>query len=271
MSLFDRDYMHSEQPSKNPFFADGNNMMYILIAVNALLFILNIRYPLVSMNFNIKAMLGSIFSHATFGHVFFNMFSLYIFGSIIARQVGFWKFFWLYVASGIIGNILFMLFFHGQYILLGASGAIFGIMMTTAMLDPDRRFVLIFMPFYPIKTKTLIIAFTVIEILSQLGNPHSGTAHLAHLGGFLGGYLFTIIFLKKAILWNPLKRKNSNAPHKAPNVTFKVVNPQFQNTPVTQKELDFLLDKISRDGINSLSEQELARLKQAREQMQKGN
>ena len=271
MSLFDRDYMRNEQSAKNSFFSDGNNMVYLLIAVNALFFILNIRYPLVSMAFEPKAIIGSIFSHASFGHVFFNMFSLYIFGTLIARQVGFWKFFWLYIVSGVMGNLLFMLLFRGQYILLGASGAVFGIMMTTAMLDPDRRFVLIFMPFYPIKTKTLIIAFTVIEILSQLGNPHSGTAHLAHLGGFLGGYLFTIIFLRRAILWNPLKRKNSNAPHKAPNVTFKVVNPQFQQTPVTQKELDFLLDKISRDGINSLSEQELARLKQAREQMQKGN
>lgn len=271
MSLFDRDYMHNNKPEKNPFFADGNNMLYILIAVNALLFIMGMRFPLISLQIDFKAIIGSIFSHAAFGHVFFNMFSLYIFGSLIARRVGFWKFFWLYIVSGIVGNLLFMALFRGQYILLGASGAVFGIMMTTAMLDPDRRFVLIFMPFYPIKTKTLIIAFTVIEILSQLGGDSSGTAHLAHLGGFLGGYLFTILFLKKQIAWNPLKRKNSSAPRKAPNVTFKVVNPQFQNTPVSQKELDYLLDKISRDGINSLSEQELARLKQAREQMQKGN
>ena len=271
MSLFDRDYMQNEQPQRNSFFTDGNNMLYALIVVNALLFIGNIRFPLLSMAFDPKAIIGSIFSHATFGHIFFNMFSLYIFGSLIARRVGFWKFFWLYIVSGVAGNLVFMALFHGQYILLGASGSVFGIMMATAMLDPDRRFVLIFMPFYPIKTKTLIIAFTVIEILSQLGNPHSGTAHLAHLGGFLGGYLFTVIFLKKLILWNPLRRRPDNAPHKAPNVTFKVVNPQFQNTPVSQKELDYLLDKISRDGINSLSENEMARLKQAREQMQKGN
>lgn len=271
MSLFDRDYMQNEQPQRNSFFSDGNNMLYALIVVNALLFIGNIRFPLLSMAFDPKAIIGSIFSHATFGHIFFNMFSLYIFGSLIARRVGFWQFFWLYIVSGVAGNLVFMALFHGQYILLGASGSVFGIMMATAMLDPDRRFVLIFMPFYPIKTKTLIIAFTVIEILSQLGNANSGTAHLAHLGGFLGGYLFTVIFLKKLILWNPLKRKKAPAPRKAPDVTFKVVNPQFKNTPVTQKELDYLLDKISREGINSLSADEMTRLKQAREQMQKGN
>lgn len=271
MSLFDRDYMRSSNQPQNGFTADGNNMMWLLIAVNVLLFILGKSYPLYSFDIKLLPIVASIFSHANFGHIFFNMFSLYIFGSLIARRVGFWKFFGLYMTSGIIGNLVFMALFHGQYILLGASGAVFGIMMTTAMLDPDRRFVLIFMPFYQIKTKTLIIAFTVIEIISQIGNAHSRTAHLAHLGGFLGGYLFTLFFLKKQIVWNPLKRKGSPSPQKAPNVTFKVVNPQFQKTPVTQKELDYLLDKISRDGINSLSEQELARLKQAREQMQKGN
>ena len=124
MSLFDRDYMRNEQSAKNSFFSDGNNMVYLLIAVNALFFILNIRYPLVSMAFEPKAIIGSIFSHASFGHVFFNMFSLYIFGTLIARQVGFWKFFWLYIVSGVMGNLLFMLLFRGQYILLGASGAV---------------------------------------------------------------------------------------------------------------------------------------------------
>ena len=262
--------MRTEKTPQNSFFADGNNMLWLLIAVNALLFIFNKSYPLCSFDIRPLPIIASIFSHANFGHVFFNMFSLYIFGSLIARKVGFWKFFWLYMTSGIIGNLVFMALFHGQYILLGASGAVFGIMMTTAMLDPDRRFVLIFMPFFPIKTKTLIVAFTVIEIISQMGGS-SSTAHLAHLGGFLGGYIFTLLFLKNQILWNPLKRKTSPAPRKAPNVTFKVVNPQFQNTPVTQKELDYLLDKISRSGINSLTENELARLKQAREQMQKGN
>ena len=272
MSLFDRDYMRQENPEGKSFLSDGNNMMWLLIAVNVLLFIMNKRYILFSFDIKLLPIIGSIFSHASFGHLFFNMFSFYIFGSLIARRMSGWKFLSLYLAGGIIGNLFFMACFsHGQYALLGASGAVFGIMMATAMLDPDRRFVLIFMPFFPIKTKTLIIAFTIIEIISQLGNANSGTAHLAHLGGFIGGYIFTLLFLKKQILWNPLGFLRKNAPRKAPNVTFKVVNPQFQNMPVTQKELDYLLDKISQHGINSLSEQELARLKQAREQMQKGN
>ena len=273
MSLFDRDYMYQENPEKRSFFADGNNMLWLLIAVNVMVFLF-CKHPFVLKSYNVKFIdiIGSIFSHASFGHLFFNMFSLYIFGSLIARRTGAWKFLGLYLAGGIIGNLLFMACFSGgQYGLLGASGAVFGIMMATAMLDPDRRFMLIFLPFYPIKTKTLIIAFTIIEIVSQVANANSGTAHLAHLGGFLGGYIFTLVFLKKQILWNPLSFLKKSAPKKAPSVSFKVVNPQFQNTPVTQKELDFLLDKISQYGINSLSEQELARLKQAREQMQKGN
>ena len=82
MSLFDRDYMRNEQPQQNSFFSDGNNMLYALIAVNALLFIFGIRFPLLSMAFDPKAIIGSIFSHATFGHIFFNMF--YAFQHVLA-------------------------------------------------------------------------------------------------------------------------------------------------------------------------------------------
>ena len=82
MALFDRDYMRSNAPEKKSFLDDGNNMLYLLIAVNAILYLLNIKLPLVSSNINLLAMIGSIFSHFNFGHLFFNMFSLYIFGEI---------------------------------------------------------------------------------------------------------------------------------------------------------------------------------------------
>lgn len=258
--------MRNDTPQKK---YDGINMLWCLIAVNVIVFLLGEPFILKSYKINIVDIAGSIFSHESFSHLFFNMFSLFVFGSLIARRCGFWKFLGLYLTSGIVGNILFMLLFRGQYMLLGASGAVFGIMMATAMMEPDRNFYLIFMPFFAIKTKTLVTVFTIIELLSQFSGRNSSIAHWAHLGGFIGGYIFVMIFLRKNIIWNPLKFKkiHTTAPKSAPNVKFKVVYPQNQ-TPVTQKELDYLLDKISEHGINSLTENELARLKQARQQMQ---
>ena len=266
MALYDRDYMKNNSSGKK---TDGMNMLWILIAANVIVFLLGYHFILKSYNIRVIDIIGSIFSHESFSHLFFNMFSLFIFGSLIARRCGFWKFLGLYLSGGIIGNLLFMLLFKGQYMLLGASGAVFGIMMATAMMEPDREFFLIFMPFFGLKTKTLVTVFTVIELFSQFNSPHTSVAHWAHLGGFLGGYLFMLLFLRREIRWNPLKFRNSatTKPKSAPNVKFKVVYPQ-NKVPVSQKELDYLLDKISEKGINSLTEEELARLKQAREQMQ---
>ena len=187
------------------FFSQTINMIYALIVVNAVLFLMDKGIPLVSANIHIIDIFGSIFSHFDFGHLFFNMFGLYIFGTLLVRALKPWQFLLLYLISGIVGKLVFMLFFRSEhYILMGASGAVYGIMVAAAMIDPDRKFMLIILPFMPLKTKTLVVVYTIIEILSQIGGSDSGTAHLAHLGGILGGYLFVEIFARKEIAWEPL-------------------------------------------------------------------
>ena len=178
------------------FFSQTINMLYSLIAVNAILCIFDIRMPLLSYDINWLNLVGAIFSHATFSHLIFNMIGMYIFGTLLLKALKPWQFLLLYFFSGIIGNLIFIAFFQGQhYILLGASGAVFGIMTVAAMVEPDQRFMLIFLPFMPLKTKTLVIVYTIIELLSQASGSSNGTAHLAHLGGILGGYIFAEIFI----------------------------------------------------------------------------
>ena len=254
------------------FFSSTINMIYTLIAVNAVIFIMGIKMPLISNNINLPNLVGAIFSHASLGHLFFNMLGLYIFGTLLVRALKFWQFLLLYLVSGIIGNIIFMCFFHGPYILLGASGAVFGIMTVAAMVEPDQRFMMLFFPFMPLKTKTLVVVYTIVELLSQASGSSSGVAHLAHLGGILGGYIFAEIFIRREIRWEPLaflkKKKSLNSQtfsSKGQPTVFTFQNP-FP-TPVTQKELDYLLDKVSQGGINSLTPEELARLRLAREQI----
>ncbi|MBU8902632.1 MAG: rhomboid family intramembrane serine protease, partial [Victivallales bacterium] len=165
---------------------------------------------------------------------------------------------------------------------VGASGALFGILIATAMLEPNREFILLLFPM-PMKAKTLVAVYAVVEIISapsSVGN----VAHLAHIGGLIGGYVYLHIFCKNLIIWEPLafllpKRKFGGQKSSSKGWTVKTAPLKFKTNdfnfeerdvkPISQKELDYLLDKVSKSGINSLSEAEMAALRQAREQMRK--
>ena len=95
---------------------------------------------------------------------------------------------------------------------------------------------------------------------------NTGVAHLAHLGGFVGGYVLIRVLFHGNTAWDPFRRKrviNWKTPEPGPAPHFD------RGAPVSRDELDALLDKISRYGINSLSPEELERLKRAREEMRR--
>ena len=101
-------------------------------------------------------------------------------------------------------------------------------------------------------------------------NSHSGVAYLAHIGGFIAGCLFMHIFQPREINWSPLaflfRPGTPQNTRRAPRGW--TVSDYHQNSgPVSQNELDRILDKLSRTGINSLTEEELETLRKAREQM----
>ena len=159
-------------------------------------------------------------------------------------------------------------FWNQPFYLLGASGSVFGITLSLAMLFPEARFGFIFFP-APVKAPTLIIIYTLLEICSQIFAPGSGVAHLAHLGGFIGGYIAVKIWFGRQLAWDPLRPKNK-APKTFGGGFTRPEPPPFTGSSsgsVSPAELDALLDKVSREGINSLSEYELSRLRQAREEM----
>lgn len=207
---------------------------------------------------------GFLHSPENFFHLFFNMYSLYLFGKLVAPHIGNRNFLLLYLISVLSGNLLFLILNWGQHsYVVGASGAVFGIMAAAALLEPDRRFTLLLLPFRPLKTTSLVICFAVVEILLQLSGRNSGIAHLAHLGGLVGGYLFIRFGFSKMVVWDIFKKKVRNIPRETPPPD----SGARKTGRVSSAELDALLDKISRYGINSLSEYELDRLRQAREEM----
>ena len=114
-------------------------------------------------------------------------------------------------------------------------------------------------------TTTLVVCFALVEVLMELSSRGSDIAHLAHLGGLVGGYLFIKLRFPRMIVWDIFRKQVRDVPRDTPPPS---PEPGRQKTGrVTSAELDALLDKISRYGINSLSEYELDRLRQAREEM----
>lgn len=291
MGISDRQYMRGGGGGPRYFRRSGMDMIWKLIAANLIVYVaVSVKPELYSYliltsesirQFQLYRLITAAFLHVEFFHILLNMWGLYLFGRLVAFHLPQWKILALYLVGGLVGNLLFVVFnLQTSYALLGASGAVFGLTMAAAMLEPDQRFVIIFMPFWPLKTSTMVICYTVIELVSEMGGARDGIAHLAHLGGFLGGYLAVRFLYPGRTPWDPLRFLTGGARPAARSYRsreYREPSPlkEFDrrsgdgSRPVTQKELDYLLDKIASAGINSLSDDELARLRQAREQMKK--
>ena len=278
MGLQDRNYMYRQTDDGNGL--GGMGMMWGLIAVNAFFYLLappnsvlynKLALYCVGRDFRFHQLLTAGFLHHDFMHILFNMYGLYIFGKLVARHLNGWKFLVLYLTGVLCGNALFLVLNMNVHVkLVGASGAVCAVMMAAAMLEPDQRFMLIFLPFAPVKTSTLIVCYTILEVIMMLTAAHSSIAHLAHLGGFISGYLCIKLMRRNDVVWDPLRFKRAIRWRRQDQARpdFRT-GFDFRSPSVSRDELDALLDKISRYGINSLSPEELARLKQAREEMRR--
>ncbi len=155
-----------------------------------------------------------MFMHGGFWHIFFNMYTLVIFGSVIERYMGSKKFLVFYFVTGLGAAALHtgVEWLQAQAFIadgnaaairalaltptVGASGAIYGVLIGYAMLFPDSVLTLIFPP-VSLKAKWFVIIFAVIELLTGVTGTASGIAHFAHLGGMLFGWLLMLYWKKK--------------------------------------------------------------------------
>jgi membrane associated rhomboid family serine protease len=270
--------MYSEN-SGDDSMQNGMKVLWGLVIVNVLMYLFiappdSETYRELALkcwcgDFKVYQLMTAGFLHGGFSHIFFNMYGLYLFGKLVVRHLNGREFLWLYIVGVLCGNLLFLgIYWQRSAPLVGASGAVCAVMMAAAMLEPERRFTVLFMPFDPIKTSTLVVCYTIIEVVLALGGPNSGIAHLAHLGGFVGGYLLVKFLRRGNVAWDPFRSKRI-INWKGPVTGETDATYANDGAPVSQRELDALLDKISRYGINSLSPDELARLKQAREEMRR--
>lgn len=213
-----------------------------------------------------------MFVHIDFWHFFFNMLMLWMFGSEIADVMGDKHFIAMYFFCGIFAAIFSLLMFVlglTNNPIIGASGALMGIFVAYYKFFPDRMLLLFF--FFPVKIKYAMWIMVALDVF--MAPSGDGVAHLAHLGGVVGGFLYMYLYNSGCEnLFNNMKRK------------FKTHTPKFtvheggrskRSAPLEgevfyvdeNKRMDEILKKVKREGINSLDESERKFLLQASERM----
>ena len=147
-------------------------------------------WPIASGNFMPWQVLTYAFLHGDFGHLFFNMIGLWMFGGELERLWGRKRYLHFLLAGALSAaavQIIWTMLIGSRVPTVGASGAIFALLLAFGMLFPNRTIMLLIPPI-PMKAKFFVAIFGALElVLGFLGG--GGVAHFAHLGGMLGGFL----------------------------------------------------------------------------------
>ncbi len=148
----------------------------------------------------------TLFLHGFYGfslHLIVNMFALWSLGRAIEMTIGSIPFFWLYFVSGLFGSLFVVIFQPNLSIpTIGASGAIMGLLSALAFFYPNS---LLFVFFIPMKARTAAILFGLGSLVLSFFDKSSNISHLGHLGGMVGGFLYTIFALNLKIGKNQLR------------------------------------------------------------------
>jgi membrane associated rhomboid family serine protease len=159
-----------------------------------------------------------MFMHGNFSHLFFNMFAVWMFGSVLENTWGAKRFLFYYIVTGLgAAAVQYVVFYfqiqdlNEQYsgiefthfkremvnrmVIVGASGALFGLLLAFGMMFPNTMLYIYFL--FPVKAKWFVIAYGAIELFTGLSNnPMDNVAHFAHLGGMLFGFIIIMIWKK---------------------------------------------------------------------------
>ena len=255
-------------------------------------------------DFHIYQFITYMFLHGGLTHIFFNMFALWMFGAVIERVWGPKKFLFYYIVCGIGAGVAQELVQYCNYMYegmaayqyvnaggvqmttdayinlwttIGASGAVYAILLAFGMIFPNERLFIIPFPF-PIKAKWLVIGYIAIELFSAMGAPGDGVAHMAHLGGMLFGFLLIRYWQKHPDssqhfgrsygqeFFDNMKRRYDQRQH---STRMRAERPDSRRESdeeynarkrKNQEEVDAILDKIRKSGYDSLTKEEKQKL-----------
>lgn len=142
-------------------------------------------------NFAPWQLLTYAFLHAGMFHLLFNMFAVFMFGSDLERVWGARRYLVFYIVCALSAALMQQIVTmssSAQYPTLGASGAVFGLLLGYARYFPNRQLMLLFPPI-PMKARTFVILYGLLELVLGVTGTQQGVAHFAHLGGLVGGFL----------------------------------------------------------------------------------
>lgn len=259
-------------------------------------------------DFGLYQLVTYMFMHASLSHLFFNMFALWMFGCIVERTWGARKFLVYYMVCGIGAGLLqemaqFVQFYmlaaenvHGfsvsqimtvakasaaginLWTTVGASGAIYGILLAFGMLYPEERMFIFPLP-VPIKAKFFVVGYAAIELFMAFSISGDDVAHLAHLGGMLFGFLLIRywrrhpgrgynrvggrqFFDSMRSSWEQRTHRKADTTNSFGHTSTRSNgerNPDWDYNArrrASQEEIDRILDKIRRNGYDSLTRDE---------------
>lgn len=213
-----------------------------------------------------------MFMHASFTHILFNMLALWMFGMELEHVLGSRKFLIYYLLCGFGGglaNLLVAPMFTSVGPTVGASGAVYGVLLAFGMLFPERPIYIYFL--LPIKAKYFVVMYMALEIFS-VGSV-DGVAHFAHLGGALVGFLYLIadgyhfgsssfgpkeeesIFTRMSSTFGKPRQQDRYYQDVSDAKIYDITDHQNEQKK-NQEQIDDILDKISKNGYQSLSEDE---------------
>lgn len=216
------------------------------------------------------------FLHGSLFHILFNMLALWMFGSELEKIWGSSEFLRFYLVSGIGAGLFIvclpLLLGHSSATTLGASGAIFGLLLAYAVYYPERY--LMFMFFFPIKVKYFVIIIGLFSLLLTVQEDNSsGISHVGHLGGLISGYLYILNVSSKRKQgyaasfsssggglierWQNYKKKR----------LWEKRQKEIEEFENMEEKIDALLEKISKYGMDSLTSNEKNFLKKASENL----
>ena len=248
--------------------------------------------------FHIYQLFTYMFMHGGWDHIFFNMFALWMFGCVMERVWGPRKFLFYYILCGVGAGIIQEISQYVNYSIeglasyeavvtsggvkvsmdaylnawttVGASGAIYGILLAFGMTFPEERIFIFPLPI-PIKAKWFVMAYVAIELFSAMGTSSDNVAHFAHLGGMLFGFLLIKYWEKHPeselygrsrgkqffdrwrTNWESRKGKRFGNDE---DITRKTDWDYNADKKAKEEKIDQILDKIRKNGYASLTEEE---------------
>lgn len=273
--------------------------------------VLGLHFVLAS-HFHLYQVFTYMFMHASWAHIFFNMFAVWMFGVAIENAIGSRRYLLYYLTCGLgaamtqevvqfvqyayngldayeqirtAGAVMAMGDYLNLWTTVGASGAVYGILLAFGMTFPDNRIFIFPLP-VPIKAKYFVAGYAVIELLSGFGSSNDGVAHFAHLGGMLFGLLLLLYWRNGGGRSNNNSRWYDQGGHydrgqgSGMSQWFGKLKERMQHPKMhvtrggkfgqdmdyreaerkDEEEMDRILDKIRKSGYQALSDEEKRKL-----------